>query len=145
MSNLILCGCHFWRFLHQIEFVNLVIDWHFYAFLEVNSSWGYFLSVHFQKKHTLEVHKKWWDILGCPPSQYASHHQDYYIFRIGDPNLNLHLPQASWEGGQPKGYWETAIPSFSGFFFPGFRDPPDAGILCVVVAYSATVKRIPTP
>ncbi len=24
------------------------------------------------------------------------------IFRIGDPELNLHLPQASWEGGQPK-------------------------------------------
>ena len=24
------------------------------------------------------------------------------IFRIGDPNLNLHLPQESWEGGQPK-------------------------------------------
>ena len=23
------------------------------------------------------------------------------IFRIGDPKLNLHLPQASWEGGQP--------------------------------------------
>ena len=25
-----------------------------------------------------------------PPSN--SHHQDYYIFRIGNPNLNLHLP-----------------------------------------------------
>ena len=25
------------------------------------------------------------DWLGCPPSQDASHHQDYYIFRIGDP------------------------------------------------------------
>ena len=22
-------------------------------------------------------------------------------FLVGDPNLNLHLPQASWEGGQP--------------------------------------------
>ena len=29
------------------------------------------------------------------------HHQDYYISRIGDPNLNLHLPLASW-GGQPR-------------------------------------------
>ena len=29
--------------------------------------------------------------LGCPPSQDSSHHQDYYIFRIGDPNLNLYL------------------------------------------------------
>ncbi len=33
-----------------------------------------------------------------------SHHQDYYIFRIGNPNLNLHLPLASWEGGQPNVY-----------------------------------------
>ena len=41
--------------------------------------------------------------MGCPPSQDSSHHQDfYYIFRIGDPNLNLHLPLASWEWGQPK-------------------------------------------
>ena len=32
-------------------------------------------------------------ILGCPPSQDASHHQEYYIFRIGNPELNLHLPQ----------------------------------------------------
>ncbi len=31
--------------------------------------------------------------LGCPPSQDASHHQIYSIFRIGDPELNLHLPQ----------------------------------------------------
>ena len=36
----------------------------------------------------------------CPPSQ---SHQDYCIpFRLGDPNLNLHLPQASWEGATPK-------------------------------------------
>ncbi len=38
----------------------------------------------------------WHYDLGCPPSQ------DYYIFRIGNPNLNLHLPHESWEGGQPK-------------------------------------------
>ena len=32
--------------------------------------------------------------LGCPPSQDSSHHQDdTTIFRIGDPELNLHLPQ----------------------------------------------------
>ena len=35
-----------------------------------------------------------------PPSN--SHHQDYCIFRLGDPNLNLHLPLASWEGATPK-------------------------------------------
>ena len=34
-----------------------------------------------------------------------SHHQDCYVFRIGDPNLNLHFPLASWEGGQPKVLW----------------------------------------
>ena len=33
------------------------------------------------------------EVLGCPPSQDSSHHQDYYFFRIGNPNLNLHLPQ----------------------------------------------------
>ena len=30
-------------------------------------------------------HYQWEYKLGCPPSQDASHHQDYYIFRIGDP------------------------------------------------------------
>ena len=29
--------------------------------------------------------------LGCPPSQDASHHQDYYIFSRGIP-INLHFP-----------------------------------------------------
>ena len=47
--------------------------------------------------------------LGCPPSQDASHHQDYEPFLgSGDPELNLHLPQASWEGGQPKSYTRFA-------------------------------------
>ena len=32
------------------------------------------------------------DNLGCPPAQDDSHHQDYDIFRIADPELNLHLP-----------------------------------------------------
>ncbi len=35
-----------------------------------------------------------------PPSN--SDHQEYYIFRIGDSNLNLHLPLESWEGATPK-------------------------------------------
>ncbi len=47
--------------------------------------------------------------LGCPlPS--SSHHQDYYIFRIGDPNLNLHLPLASWEGSSSKPNFNTHNP-----------------------------------
>ena len=41
-------------------------------------------------------------ILGLPPTQDSSHHQDYYIFRIGNPDLNLHLPLASWVGGRSK-------------------------------------------
>ena len=28
-----------------------------------------------------------------------------YLFLIGDPELNLHLPLASWEGEQPKEYY----------------------------------------
>ena len=39
--------------------------------------------------------------LGCTPAQDSSHHQDCYVFRIGDPNLNLHLPLESWEGVVP--------------------------------------------
>ena len=31
-------------------------------------------------------------ILGLPPIQDASHHQDYEPFLVGNPNLNLHLP-----------------------------------------------------
>ena len=31
-----------------------------------------------------------------PPNN--SHHQDYEPFLVGNPNLNLHLPQASWGG-----------------------------------------------
>ena len=47
-----------------------------------------------------------------PPSN--SHHQDYYIFRIGNPNLNLHLWLASWAGEQPKVYtgfnaWDATL------------------------------------
>ena len=38
-----------------------------------------------------------------PPTQDASHHQDYSIFRIGNPELNLHLWLASWVGcSRPK-------------------------------------------
>ena len=41
--------------------------------------------------------------LGLPPTQDSSHHQDYEPFLgSGIPNLNLYLPQESWEGGQPK-------------------------------------------
>ncbi len=36
-----------------------------------------------------------------PPRMQSSPPGLCTIFRIGDPNLNLLLPQASWEGGQP--------------------------------------------
>ena len=39
-----------------------------------------------------------------PPSQDASHHQDYEPFLVGNPNQNIHLPLESWEGGQPNYY-----------------------------------------
>ncbi len=39
-------------------------------------------------------------VLGCPLPGFQSPPGLCTIFRIGDPNLNLHLP--SWEGGQPK-------------------------------------------
>ena len=31
-------------------------------------------------------------ILGLPPTQDSSHHQDYEPFLVGNPELNLHLP-----------------------------------------------------
>ena len=32
-------------------------------------------------------------MLDVAPSQDASDHQDYYILKKGNPNLNLHLPR----------------------------------------------------
>ena len=37
--------------------------------------------------------------LGCPPAQDAISSLKYFHFRLGDPDLNLHLPLESWEGG----------------------------------------------
>ena len=61
-------------------------------------------------------------ILGCPPAQDASHHQDYYIFRLGDPNLKLHLPlllgggttQAIFQHFDFDSFMETCYTSFKG-------------------------------
>ena len=40
--------------------------------------------------------------LGCPPCQDSSHLQDCYVFRLGDPNLNLHeCHRHPGRGGQP--------------------------------------------
>ena len=43
-------------------------------------------------------------MLGVATSHDASHHQDHYIFRIGDPELTLHFQLASWEGATPDPY-----------------------------------------
>ena len=68
--------------------------------MEVDKSPGGFLLIlSFKRKHKTKTV----NTLDCPPPS-NSHHRDYYIFRIGDPNLNLHLPQA-WEGGQANEYW----------------------------------------
>ena len=39
-------------------------------------------------------------------------------FLVGDPNLNLHLPQASWEGGQPNIYLYPLLPGDIHRFLP---------------------------
>ncbi len=58
-------------------------------------AWTIFLRIYF--------HPEIWGndpILELPPT---SHHQDYSIFRIGNPELNLPLWLASWgPGGRPK-------------------------------------------
>ena len=45
------------------------------------------------------------DTLGCPPSQDASHHQDFYVFSRGsrDP-YKPSLATVTGKGEQPKGY-----------------------------------------
>ncbi len=50
-----------------------------------------------------------WYILGCPPSQYASDHQDYETCLVRDPELNLHLPQLLEGGDNPR----YDLPTFS--------------------------------
>ena len=37
--------------------------------------------------------------LGCPPAQDASHHQDYHIFRFGDPKLKPSFATGILGGG----------------------------------------------
>ena len=42
-----------------------------------------------------------------------SHHQDCYVFRIGDPNLNLHFPRLHpGRGDNPRSYGSLTIPFF---------------------------------
>ena len=51
---------------------------------------------------TSQPSSKWAHMLGLPPTQDASHHQDYEPFLVGNPILNLHLPLESWVGGRSK-------------------------------------------
>ena len=51
------------------------------------------IQVH-QIQFLMDIHWVW------PPHSNGDH-QEYNIFRIGDPNLNLHLPLESWEGATP--------------------------------------------
>ncbi len=52
--------------------------------------------------YATQLHRDY--ILGRPPAQAASHHQDFLILLVGDSELKLHLPLESLEGGQPKLY-----------------------------------------
>ncbi len=52
-----------------------------------------------REKRTLKKESHGICLLGSPPSLTHSHHQDYYIFRIGNPTLNLYLRLSSWVGG----------------------------------------------
>ena len=48
-----------------------------------------------------------------PPAQQSPPRLLLYIFRFGDPNRNLHLPQASWEGGPGTTQCKTQLYSAS--------------------------------
>ena len=61
---------------------------------------------------------------------YVGFHQDYHIFSRGDPNLNLQLPLASWEGGTTDliccsyilfPIWRSKNPRFSTTFLLTFQ------------------------
>ena len=58
---------------------------------------------------TLRPYTSNWYVLDVAPSQDSSDHQDYYIFRIGDPNLNLHLPLLLGGGHTQDMYTTTKI------------------------------------
>ena len=62
--------------------------YHPYKWRKINGfCWGYFTSINGA------IPWMW------PPHSNSDLFQEYYIFRIGDPYLNLHLPLASCEGG----------------------------------------------
>ena len=50
---------------------------------------------------------------GLPPTQDSSHHQDWdcYVFRFGDPILNLHECHCYEGGGQPKVLFSLTVPT----------------------------------
>ena len=68
-------------------------------------------------------------ILGCPPAQYASFPtQDYEPFFVGGPNLNLHLPLESWEGGTTQCiFYVFFFLKHHIFFFKVQRSPTKTG------------------
>ena len=57
------------------------------------------------------------------PPRSNSHHQDYSIFRIGNPNLNLHFWLASWVGGRPNAY--TFVSTVLALLFVGMLHAVD--------------------
>ncbi len=54
------------------------------------------------------------DTLGLAQSNSNSDHHKYHVFRLGDPNLNLHLPLESWEGATRNWYltWKLTVLPF---------------------------------
>ena len=55
-----------------------------------------FFSKDEKARHSKELYKSW--VVPLPSN---SHHQDYYILRLGDPELHLHVSLESWDCGQP--------------------------------------------
>ncbi len=60
--------------------------------------------------------------LGCPPFP-VTVTTKIVTFLVGDPELNLHLPQEYWEGGQPKWFFVPKCFSSNMFHFPSVEIP----------------------
>ncbi len=90
---------HFWGFfcfyslklfLHVMHAAGYIISLGGFIYIDLICS---------HRPSTPFVHRGQLRALGCSPCPGCQeNHQDYYVSRLGDPELNLHLPLESWEG-----------------------------------------------
>ena len=75
------------------------------------------IDVEFDNEAAQKMLMQFWDLLciylvSGPLPGFQSPPGWHYIFRIGDPELNLHFPLESWEGGHSRGLIASSFGSF---------------------------------